>query len=208
MLLLCCRCGCCFICACSVHGRYHEEQIWSDKIRRASTWGTFALMGVNVVLFIVVQIGFEPWRRKRLVRGFEEKVKEVVLQAELSRGEEEGLGRQAGEEVPDGGERLGRGDMGVEGSGTAGMGDTTTGIARHHTYSSPEDNTDKTGEDWILIPSGEEIPAEDNAGDREKLHENTKPDTLHDKKDLWITAAGGMVMGSFITALGTYFLSR
>ena len=164
-------------------------------------------MGVNVVLFIVVQIGFEPWRRKRLVRGFEEKVKEVVLQAELSRGEEE---------VSDGGTRMGRGDMGVEGSGTAGMGDTTTGIARH-TTNSPEDNTNQTGEDWILIPSGEEIPAEDNArdqgilhenADRGTQHENTKPGTLHDKKDLWITAAGGMVMGSFITALGTYFLSR
>ncbi|KAL8702838.1 MAG: hypothetical protein Q9201_003978 [Fulgogasparrea decipioides] len=28
--------------------RYHEEQIWSDKIRRMSTWGTWGLMGVNV----------------------------------------------------------------------------------------------------------------------------------------------------------------
>src|SRR5271169_5654913 len=37
-------------------------------------------MGVNVLLFVVVQIGLEPWRRKRLVRGFEEKVKEVVQQ--------------------------------------------------------------------------------------------------------------------------------
>jgi len=60
--------------------RYHEEQIWSDKIRRASTWGTFALMGVNVLLFVVVQVGLEPWRRKRLVRGFEEKVREAVTQ--------------------------------------------------------------------------------------------------------------------------------
>jgi len=37
-------------------------------------------MGVNVILFVVVQVGFEPWRRKRLVRGFEEKVKEAVTQ--------------------------------------------------------------------------------------------------------------------------------
>ena len=58
--------------------RYHEEQIWSDKIRRMSTWGTWGLMGVNILLFLVFQIGVEPWRRKRLVKGFEEKVMEAL----------------------------------------------------------------------------------------------------------------------------------
>lgn len=59
--------------------RYHEEQVWSDKIRRMSTWGTWGLMGVNVLLVLVVQFGFEPWRRARLVRGFEDKVREALL---------------------------------------------------------------------------------------------------------------------------------
>lgn len=58
--------------------RYHEEQIWSDKIRRMSTWGTWGLMGVNILLFLVLQFGAEPWRRQRLVRGFEEKVREAL----------------------------------------------------------------------------------------------------------------------------------
>ena len=62
----------------SILSRYHEEQIWSDKIRRMSTWGTWGLMGVNVLLFFVFQFGFEPWRRRRLVRGFEEKVREAL----------------------------------------------------------------------------------------------------------------------------------
>ncbi|KAK4110809.1 hypothetical protein N656DRAFT_781115 [Canariomyces notabilis] len=52
--------------------RYHEEQIWSDRIRRQSTWGTWGLMGVNVVLFLVLQFVAEPWKRKRLVRGIAE----------------------------------------------------------------------------------------------------------------------------------------
>ena len=70
----------------SILSRYHEEQIWSDKIRRMSTWGTWGLMGVNILLFFVFQFGFEPWRRARLVHGFEEKVlealeKEKVLQS-------------------------------------------------------------------------------------------------------------------------------
>ena len=58
--------------------RYHEEQIWSDKIRRMSTWGTWGLMGVNILLFMVFQIAVEPWRRSRLVKGFEEKVMEAL----------------------------------------------------------------------------------------------------------------------------------
>ncbi|KAL1955510.1 hypothetical protein VTO42DRAFT_8464 [Malbranchea cinnamomea] len=62
----------------SILTRYHEEQIWSDKIRRMSTWGTWGLMGVNVLLFLVFQVAVEPWRRRRLVRGFEEKVREAL----------------------------------------------------------------------------------------------------------------------------------
>ncbi|EEP75842.1 predicted protein [Uncinocarpus reesii 1704] len=62
----------------SILSRYHEEQIWSDKIRRMSTWGTWGLMGVNVLLFLIFQVAVEPWRRKRLVKGFEEKVMEAL----------------------------------------------------------------------------------------------------------------------------------
>jgi sensitive to high expression protein 9 len=69
----------------SILSRYHEEQIWSDKIRRMSTWGTWGLMGVNVLLFLVFQFGFEPWRRRRLVHGFEEKVRDALDQEKLAR---------------------------------------------------------------------------------------------------------------------------
>ena len=62
----------------TILARYHEEQIWSDKIRQMSTWGTWGLMGLNVLLFIVFQIAIEPWRRRRLVKGFEEKVMEAL----------------------------------------------------------------------------------------------------------------------------------
>lgn len=62
----------------SILSRYHEEQVWSDKIRRMSTWGTWGLMGVNVLLFLIFQVAVEPWRRRRLVTGFEEKVMEAL----------------------------------------------------------------------------------------------------------------------------------
>lgn len=58
--------------------RYHEEQIWSDRIRRASTWGTWGLMGMNFLLFVVLQFVAEPWRRRRLVRGVVEEEKQVL----------------------------------------------------------------------------------------------------------------------------------
>ncbi|EMG50889.1 hypothetical protein G210_0138 [Candida maltosa Xu316] len=63
----------------SILTRYHEEQIWSDKIRRSSTWGTWILMGINVMLFVVATLIVEPWKRKKLVHAFEDKVKQVLV---------------------------------------------------------------------------------------------------------------------------------
>lgn len=56
----------------SIMLRYHEEQVWSDKIRSASTYGTIALMMLNVILFIGVQTIFEPRKRQKLADKFEE----------------------------------------------------------------------------------------------------------------------------------------
>lgn len=47
--------------------QYHEEQIWSDTIRRNSTWVTFGLMGVNIVLLLAQLLVFEPYRRRKIV---------------------------------------------------------------------------------------------------------------------------------------------
>lgn len=81
----------------TILARYHEEQIWSDKIRQMSTWGTWGLMGLNVLLFVVFQIAIEPWRRKRLVRGFEEKVEEAL--AATDNGRNSIAGAMTGEEL-------------------------------------------------------------------------------------------------------------
>lgn len=48
--------------------QYHEEQIWSDTIRRNSTWVTFGLMGFNLFILLATLVVVEPWRRKRMVR--------------------------------------------------------------------------------------------------------------------------------------------
>ncbi|KAF1810430.1 mitochondrial distribution and morphology family 33, partial [Eremomyces bilateralis CBS 781.70] len=48
--------------------QYHEEQIWSDTIRRNSTWVTIGLMGLNIALLLSNVAIIEPRRRRRLVR--------------------------------------------------------------------------------------------------------------------------------------------
>lgn len=58
--------------------RYHEEQLWSDKIRQVLTWGTWLLTGVNVLLFIVSAFFLEPWKRRRLVDAFQKEMQVKV----------------------------------------------------------------------------------------------------------------------------------
>lgn len=57
--------------------RYHEEQVWSDKIRSASTYGSLAALGLNLMVFILAIILVEPWKRKKLVQSFEKRVIEL-----------------------------------------------------------------------------------------------------------------------------------
>ncbi|EGV66398.1 hypothetical protein CANTEDRAFT_91559 [Yamadazyma tenuis ATCC 10573] len=64
----------------SILTRYHEEQIWSDKIRQASTWGTWILMGFNVLLFFTATLVVEPWKRRKMVDSFDIKVKSAILE--------------------------------------------------------------------------------------------------------------------------------
>ncbi|KAF2750367.1 hypothetical protein M011DRAFT_474818 [Sporormia fimetaria CBS 119925] len=59
--------------------QYHEEQIWSDTIRRNSTWVTFGLMGLNIFLLLASLVIFEPWRRRRMVK----EIKAALAEAQL-----------------------------------------------------------------------------------------------------------------------------
>lgn len=61
----------------AIMDRYHEEQVWSDKIRQFSTWATVLILCANVTLVVLVQLVFEPYKRYRLVNSFEEKVKDL-----------------------------------------------------------------------------------------------------------------------------------
>lgn len=58
--------------------RYHEEQVWSDKIRSASTYGGLVVMGLNVVVFIAAIVVVEPWKRRRLAQTFEGRIEKLA----------------------------------------------------------------------------------------------------------------------------------
>lgn len=58
--------------------RYHEEQMWSDKIRSASTYGSLTVLGLNLLVFITAILFVEPWKRRRLAQTFERKVEEMT----------------------------------------------------------------------------------------------------------------------------------
>lgn len=65
----------------SILARYHEEQIWSDKIRSASTYGSLAALGLNLIVFILAIMVVEPWKRRRLAQTFEEKIEEMSVES-------------------------------------------------------------------------------------------------------------------------------
>lgn len=58
--------------------RYHEEQVWSDKIRSVSTWANVAGLAINFIIFVGAVLLVEPWKRKRLVEKLEERVASMM----------------------------------------------------------------------------------------------------------------------------------
>ncbi|RKP14842.1 mitochondrial distribution and morphology family 33, partial [Piptocephalis cylindrospora] len=85
----------------AIRVRYHEEQVWSDRIRAASTYGTWALMGIHVLLFLVVQSIVEPRKRRKLAERLEASLteqrhaEEAVLSRRLEALEQSLLVREA-----------------------------------------------------------------------------------------------------------------
>lgn len=66
----------------SILERYHEEQVWSDKIRSVSTWAQVAALVANLIVFVGAIAFIEPWKRRRLVQGLEERVSGMMGRVE------------------------------------------------------------------------------------------------------------------------------
>lgn len=71
--------------------RYHEEQVWSDKIRNVSTYAGLAGLLVNLVVFVGAIAFVEPWKRKRLVERLEDRIEVMMGKVE---GQIGGLGEK------------------------------------------------------------------------------------------------------------------
>lgn len=61
----------------AILNRYHEEQVWSDKIRRLSTYGSLAVLGINLVVFVLAILVVEPFKRRKTVELFEKRIEQL-----------------------------------------------------------------------------------------------------------------------------------
>ncbi|CAH7688233.1 Mdm33 family-domain-containing protein [Phakopsora pachyrhizi] len=58
----------------AILSRYHEEQIWSDKIRSLSTTASLTITIVNVLIFLISLVLIEPFKREKVIKGVEERM--------------------------------------------------------------------------------------------------------------------------------------
>ena len=63
--------------------RYHEEQVWSDKIRSVATWANLIGLAVNFFIFVGAVAIVEPWKRRRLVARVEERMTSLMEQLQF-----------------------------------------------------------------------------------------------------------------------------
>ncbi|KAL1407044.1 sensitivity to high expression protein she9 [Vanrija albida] len=66
----------------SILERYHEEQVWSDKIRSVSTWAGLIALAANLIVFVGAIAFVEPWKRRRMVEGLEERMSGMMSRVE------------------------------------------------------------------------------------------------------------------------------
>eukprot|EP01134_Creolimax_fragrantissima_P000286 CFRG0286T1 len=64
----------------AIRERYHEEQLWSDKIRSISTYGTLIVMGFNFLIVFFSLVAFEPMKRRRIIAGVKESLEDALTQ--------------------------------------------------------------------------------------------------------------------------------
>lgn len=72
----------------SILKRYHEEQVWSDKIRNLSTYAGVLAIAANLIVFLTAIVVVEPWKRRKLVAGLEERVEGMMSRMESVIGDE------------------------------------------------------------------------------------------------------------------------
>ncbi|CAD6914448.1 unnamed protein product [Tilletia controversa] len=65
----------------AVMRRYHEEQIWSDKVRNASSYASIIVAGLNILIFTIAIIFVEPYKRRKLAETFEKRLLEGEAQS-------------------------------------------------------------------------------------------------------------------------------
>ena len=164
--------------------RYHEEQVWSDKIRNVSTYAGLAGLLVNLVVFVGAIAFVEPWKRKRLAERLEERIAGMMDQVE---GSIDGLGQKV--------ER----DMALIRS-KAGVGEEATLVDQEQETSSSE---------LELLPPTIMIPTRSSPLGLGQTLDRVSPylDRLagpSQDRDIVFSASVGVLAGVTVTALGIW----
>ncbi|KAH9821482.1 Mdm33 family-domain-containing protein [Melampsora americana] len=58
----------------AILSRYHEEQVWSDKIRSLSTTFSLSITLINVLVFLAAIVLVEPYKRAKVIEGVENRM--------------------------------------------------------------------------------------------------------------------------------------
>jgi sensitive to high expression protein 9 len=61
----------------TIRDRYQEEQLWSDRVKSVSTYGTISLVILNIIMFMIVHGYIEPHRRLSLQSLLDNRLNEL-----------------------------------------------------------------------------------------------------------------------------------
>jgi hypothetical protein len=63
----------------AIRQRYNDEQVWADYVKLISTYGTFALVALNISMFVSYHGLIEPLRRQKMISGVAETVSDLYV---------------------------------------------------------------------------------------------------------------------------------
>ncbi|CAO1629594.1 unnamed protein product [Parajaminaea phylloscopi] len=183
--------------------RYHDEQVWSDRVRNVSSYTQLAAVGLNMVIFLLAILLVEPYKRRRLAETFESR---------LVKGEEQGRLALEGviaqfdkrvEELAQGLDGISRGQRDIMAAAGIRLGDAGPG-QEGSVHSAPTDSTQDTPPLMDESDPSEASSLLDRARKETNfLHSPRTEPERQQQRIAGIAAAVGSLVGGLIVALAS-----
>ncbi|KAI8801969.1 Mdm33 family-domain-containing protein [Cladochytrium replicatum] len=131
-----------------IRERYIEEQLFSDKIRKASTWWTWGLIGIQITVFIVFNAFLEPRRRRR----FENELVEILHEQQVAQaGDQKAAVEKLSQRIEG---RDTSGELGAHSVNESGEGDEVMDVTTGNRIRKDIEETARSPKFWIGVGSG------------------------------------------------------